>query len=455
MSTLIMKRKTFIIILAIIGTCAQYGHGQSKVLEEYIQSAFSQNQGLKQQHFQLDKSLYALQEARSLFFPQVGLTGNYTKAGGGRTIDIPIGDMLNPVYTTLNQLTNTQKFPQLENQSVLLNPDNFYDVHLRTSLPLVNTEIWYAQKIRRESITLQQAALNVYKRRLVKDIKTAYYQYYQAGKAVDIYHTALSQVQENIRVNTSFLANGVTNSTALTRAKAEQQKIEAAITDAENKQLNAAAYFNFLLNRDLKSPVTIDSALFQQEELSPAPATGANVREELLQLSQQQKIADLSYRQSKSYLVPKLSTFLDLGSQGFNWKVDNQSRYYMWGVNLQWDLFAAGQRKYKAKQAAIDVSNIQAAYTEANLSFQLEQQTAENNYRTAVANFNSAREQLRLSEKYYTDQSKVYKAGQLLYIELLDAQNQLTNARLQLSVAFANVQTTIADIERAKASYKL
>ncbi|QHS58654.1 TolC family protein [Chitinophaga agri] len=441
--------------MAIIGTCAQYGHGQSKVLEDYIQSAFSQNQGLKQQHFQLDRSLYALQEARSLFFPQVGLTGNYTRAGGGRTIDIPIGDMLNPVYTTLNQLTNSQKFPQLENQSVLLNPDNFYDVHLRTSLPLINTEIWYAQKIRRESITLQQAALNVYKRRLVKDIKTAYYQYYQAGKAVDIYHTALSQVQENIRVNTSFLANGVTNSTALTRAKAEQQKIEAAITDAENKQLNAAAYFNFLLNRDLKAPVTIDSSLFQQEELSEAPATAANVREELLQLSQQQKIADLSYRQSKSYLVPKLSTFLDLGSQGFNWKVDNQSRYYMWGVNLQWDLFAAGQRKYKAKQAAIDVSNLQAAYTEANLSFQLEQQVAENNYRTAVANFNSAREQLRLSEKYYTDQSKVYKAGQLLYIELLDAQNQLTNARLQLSVAFAAVQTTIADIERAKASYKL
>jgi outer membrane protein TolC len=455
MSTIIMKRKTFIIIMAIIGTCAQYGYGQSKVLEDYIQSAFAQNQGLKQQHFQLDKSLYALQEARSLFLPQVGLTGNYTKAGGGRTIDIPIGDMLNPVYTTLNQLTNSQKFPQLENQSVLLNPDNFYDVHLRTSLPLVNTEIWYAQKIRRENITLQQAALNVYKRRLVKDIKTAYYQYYQAGKAVDIYNTARSQVQENIRVNTSFLANGVTNGTALTRAKAELQRIEAAVTEAENKKMNAAAYFNFLLNRDLTADIAIDSTIFLPEEITTAPATTSNVREELLQLSQQQKIADLYYRQSKSYLVPKLSTFLDLGSQGFNWKVDNQSRYYMWGVSLQWDLFAGGQRKYKAQQAAIDVHSLQAAYDETNLSFQLEQQIAGNNYRTAVANFNSAMEQLRLSEKYHTDQSKVYKAGQLLYIELLDAQNQLTNARLQLSVAFAAVQTAIADIERAQASYKL
>lgn len=450
-----MKRKTFIILLMLSGMSVRYGFGQGKILEAYIQSAFSQNQGLKQQNFQLDKSLYALREAKSLFYPQVGLTGNYTKAGGGRTIDIPIGDMLNPVYSTLNQLTSSQKFPQLENQSILLNPDNFYDVHVRTSLPLVNTEIWYAQKIRKESITLQQAAVNVYKRKLVKDIKTAYYQYYQAGKAVDIYNTAQLQVQENIRVNTSFLANGVTNSTALTRAKAEQQKIAASITEAENKQRNAGAYFNFLLNRDLNAPITIDSSIFAPEEILPAPAPTGNTREELVQLSQQQKIASLFYRQSKSYMVPKLSTFLDLGSQGFNWNVDSKSRYYMWGVTLQWDLFAAGQRKYKAQQAAIDVSNLQAAYNESSISFQLEQQVAENNYRTAVANFRSAREQLQLSEKYYTDQSKVYKAGQLLYIELLDAQTQLTNAKLQLSVAYAAVQTAIADIERTQASYKL
>ncbi|PWV56041.1 TolC family protein [Chitinophaga sp. S165] len=442
-------------LLTLSGMSAGYGYGQGKVLDDYIQRAFSQNQGLKQQSFQLDKSLYALQEAKSLFYPQVGLTGNYTKAGGGRTIDIPIGDMLNPVYSTLNQLTNSQKFPQLENQSVLLNPDNFYDVHVRTSLPLINTEIWYAQKIRKENITLQQASVNVYKRKLVKDIKTAYYQYYQAGKAVAIYNAALLQVQENIRVNTSFLNNGVTNSTALTRAKAEQQKIAASITEAENKQRNAAAYFNFLLNRDLDATIAIDSSIFIPEEILPPPATTGNTRDELLQISQQQKIASLFYRQSKSYLVPKLSTFLDLGSQGFNWNVDSKSRYYMWGVNLQWDLFAGGQRKYKAQQAAIDVSNLQAAYNEASNSFQLEQQVAENNYRTAVANFGSAREQLVLSEKYYNDQSKVYKAGQLLYIELLDAQTQLTNAKLQLSVAFAAVQTAIADIERTQASYKL
>lgn len=453
MSTNIIKLSVFIAMTLIVCRTAL---GQDKILDQYIQEAFAHNQGLQQQNLQLEKSLYALKEAKSLFYPQVGLQGSYTKAAGGRTIALPLGDIMNDVYTTLNQLTNSQKFPQLQNQTILLNPDNFYDAHIRTSLPLINTEIWYAEKIRKESINMQQAAVNVYKRSLVKEVKTAYYQYFQACKAVDIYKTTLLQVQENIRVNTSFLANGVSNSTALTRARAEQQKINAAITDAENKQKNAQAYFNFLLNRTLLAPVEIDSAAVLAPEVLPSSyGNTSGIREELQQLAQQEKVATLAYKQSQSYLVPKLSTYLDLGSQGFNWKVDNQSRYYMWGVNLQWDLFSAGQRKHKAAQAATDIKVVRAAYDQTNNSLQLEQQVAENNFRTALANYRSAEQQLELSEKYYTDQSKVYKAGQLLYIELLDAQNQLTNARLQLSVAFAMVQTALADIERTQASYKL
>lgn len=451
MSTNIINKLSFIMLLLFSSAIGAFG--QENVLDRYIKEAFEHNQGLQQRNFQLDKSLLALKEAKALFYPQVGVTGSYTKAGGGRTIDIPVGDMLNPVYNTLNTLTNSQKFPQLPNQSVLLNPDNYYDLHVRTSLPLINTEIWYAQKIRKESITLQQATVNVYKRSLVKDIKTAYYQYYQAVKAVEIYNTALAQVQENIRVNKSFLDNGVRNNTSLTRAQAEQQKIETAITEAQNKQQNAQAYFNFLLNQPFTTPITLDSTVFTPALTSIPEASGS--REELIQLDQQKKIADLQYKLSSSYLIPKLSTFLDLGSQAYNWNVDNKSRYYMWGVNLQWDLFAGGQRKYKAQQAASDIQVIQASYNETNNALQLEVNTAQNNYHTAVASFSNAQTQLQFSEKYYNDQLKVYKAGQLLYIELLDAQNQLTSARLQLSVAFAQVQTALAEIERTQATYKL
>lgn len=458
MSTNIIKRLTFT-LLCMISTTAVI-HAQQTVnetvLDRYIQQAFANNQGLQQRNFQLEKSLLALKEAKAFFYPHVSLDGSYTKASGGRTIDIPIGDMLNGVYSTLNNLTNSNQFPQLPNQSVQLNPDNYYDAHLRTTLPLINTEIWYAQKMRKEAISLQQATVNVYKRELAKDMKTAYYQYYQAAKAVEIYQTAVAQVQENIRVNKSFLDNGVRNSTALTRAQAELQKIETSITEAKNKQQNAQAYFNFLMNESLTAPIILDSTLLAPVQLLSTDNTGSAAnREELVQLTQQKKIADLQYRLSSSYLIPKLSTFLDLGAQNFDWKVNDQARYYIWGINLQWDLFAGGQRKYKAQQAASDRQVLEASYNETNSALQLQVNTAQNNYRTATASFANAQTQVQFAEKYYNDQLKVYKAGQLLYIELLDAQNQLTSARLQVAVAFAQVQTTLAEIERTQASYKL
>jgi outer membrane protein TolC len=453
MSTRIKKRLLFII--AILGASFRLS-AQDTLLEHYIREAFSRNQGLQQRNFQLDKSLYALQEAKSLFYPSVSLIGDYTRADGGRTIDIPIGDLLNNVYSSLNQLTGTNNFPQLKNQSVLLNPDNFYDAKLHTTLPLINTEIWYANKIRKENISLQQASVNVYKRKLVKDLKTAYYQYYQSCRAVEIYNAAMLLVDENIRVNKSFIANGVTNTTALTRSQAEQQKIITNITSAENQRTLAKAYFNFLLNKPLSDTILLDSTTFATASLLPVADTGTiTKREELTQLEQQKKIATLQYKSSSSYMVPKLSTFLDLGSQGFNWAVDNKSRYYLWGVHLQWDIFTAGQQKHKAQQAAMDIKTADAAYSETYSALQFALTTAYNNYHTAVANYHNAQTQLGLSEKYYRDQFKVYKAGQLLYLELLDAQNQLTNARLQVALAFAGVQTSMADIELQAAAYQL
>lgn len=440
-------------LIAFTSLLSAAAHAQDTRLDVYIREGFSRNQAIVRQNFQLERSMMALQEARAYFMPTASLISTYTKAGGGRTINIPTGDMLNPVYATLNQLTQSQKFPQLENQSIQLTPDNFYDAKVRASLPLINTEIWYAKKIRQEDITRQQAVVNVYKRQLVKDIKTAYYQYFQATRAVDIYRNALQLVMENIRVNKSMLDNGIRNNTALTRAQTEQQRVEASIIQAQNNQQNAKAYFNFLLNRSLEDSILLDSSIINLE--TPLPAVVPQQREELVQLEASRNMALLAEKKERSAFTPKVNTFLDLGSQGFNFAFNKDTRYYLWGVNLQWDLFTGGQRKYRIKQAGADAAIAQTAYNETQQGIQLELDRSANNHRSATANFSSARTQLQLAEKYYRDQFKVYKEGQLLYIELLDAQNQLTNARLQLLQAWAQVQIAQADIERAQAAYPL
>jgi len=457
MFTSISKMKLFswlpqlLVCLALLGSPAQ---AQQPVLDQYIQEAFGSNQGLRQQQLNLEKAMYALREAKSYYMPNVGFNATYTRADGGRTIDLPIGDLLNPIYSTLNQLTATGNFPQIENQQVLLNPDNFYDAKLHTTLPLINMEIGYNKRIKQEAITAQQAAVNVYKRELVKDIKSAYYRYYQATQAIAIYESSLKLVAENVRVNESLLRNGARNATALTRSQAEQEQVSAARQEQEDLAKSAKAYFNFLLNRELSTAIILDTSNLAADALAQN-TNGISGRDELTQLKAVQQMYAQSTGLQKSNAIPKLSAFLDLGSQAFNFNVSSKSMYYLGGISLQWDLFAGNRNNFKIRQASLETQAAQARYDEAESLFKLQEEQAKNKLNTALTNYKSALSQEALAIRYYNDQFKVYKEGQLLYIELIDAQNQLTGARLRLSLASADIRIAGAELERSQAAYPL
>ena len=253
------------------------GYSQSR-LDSYIQTGLKNNEVIKQHNFDINKSMYALKEAHSLFYPTVSLNGSYTKAEGGRTIDIPIGDMLNPVYSTLNQITNSNAFPTLENQSVLINPDNFYDAKIHTTMPLLNFEIIYNKRIKNQQTSLQKIELEIYQRELVKEIKIAYYKYLQSVEGIKIYQDALALVKENQRVNQSLFKNDKINRTAVLRSDNEVIRIQANLETAKQTSNNAKSYFNFLINEKLDTAIETD-----ESEALPIDAHSENTqnREEL------------------------------------------------------------------------------------------------------------------------------------------------------------------------------
>ncbi len=109
--------KTIFLWIIMTGLTFQ-GFSQESILESYIHEGFANNLALKQKQLNYNRSLQVLNQAKALFFPDLGFSARFTVADGGRSIDFPIGDLLNPVYSTLNQLTHSQQFPQVENQQV-------------------------------------------------------------------------------------------------------------------------------------------------------------------------------------------------------------------------------------------------------------------------------------------------------------------------------------------------
>jgi len=447
------QKKYGFVLMAVTLLVAPSVKAQSK-LDDYIRDGLASNQSIKQQNFVLGKNVYALKEAKSMFGPDVTFSTTYTKADGGRTIDFPTGDLFNGVYSTLNKLTGSNAFPQLQNQRILLNPDNFYDAKFRTTLPILNAELIYNKRIKAQQIDLQKTEVLLYKRELVKDIKTAYYNYSKAVYATGIYESSLRLVEEGQRINTKLYDNSKVNRTVVLRSQNEVSRINAALTGAKKTAESARYYFNFLINRPLTDSILLDdiTTLPAREQLMGNNISG---REELSKLRIAKDINGNLTGLAKSYIIPKLGTFIDLGSQAFDWKFNNNSRYYLFGVSLEWNLFSSGKNNYRVKQALADREALaaQTDYVQQQLLTELKVRQA--GMQSAIAQYEAAQSQLKTSQTYYNDMVKLYKQGMAIYIELLDAQNQWIDAQLNANIALYDTWIAYTAIERANASFTI
>ena len=135
-------------------------------LDKYIESGLKNNLAMQQKNISLEKALNALKTANRLFFPSIDFRGDYQSGDGGRSISIPVGDLLNPVYSTLNQLTMSNTFPQISNVETNFFPQNFYDLKIRTSVPIINTDLIYNRTIQKQQTVMQEYDIEIHKNEL-------------------------------------------------------------------------------------------------------------------------------------------------------------------------------------------------------------------------------------------------------------------------------------------------
>lgn len=449
-----MNIKTFSWLMVVTVTFTGYRLKGQDTLTGYIADAFGNNLVLKEKNISLDKSLIALKEAKSLFLPVTSFDAQYLLAEGGRTIDIPVGTLMNPVYSTLNQLTNSEKFPKIGDVSEQLNPDNFYDVRIKTVMPLINPDIQINRDIRKQQISLQQYEIDIYKRELVKEVKSAYFNYLMATRAIDIYRSALVVVNQNLKVNRSLLQNGKGLPAYVSRAESEVNKVEIQLQHAVNDQKNARSYFNFLLNKPLDDEIVASSEDFVLEKYADT-VVNIHEREELKSLSAAKDINNNILKMNRAFRTPRLNAFLDLGSQGFDFNVDKKSLFYLGGLQLKVPIFTGKANLYKIEQAKLDVRSIELKEDNTIKQLELATSVSRNNIDNAWNEYLSLLKQEVSSQKYFHLINRGFQEGINSFIEFLDARNQLTTVQLQLNIQKYKVLTALADFERQTASYSI
>lgn len=199
-----------------------------------------------------------MKEARGLFYPNISFIARYSVAQGGRLIDFPIGDLLNPVYTTLNTLTSSNKFSMVENQQIMFMRPLEQETKIRIVQPVLNKDIYYNSLIKKELSVFDENDFEQYKRELVAEIKKSYYNVIMSESVLSMLLNTRKLLQENVRVNKRLVENDKITLDYLYRSETELSKFEQDVQKAEKGKMIATAYFNFLLNRPLTDNIIIE-----------------------------------------------------------------------------------------------------------------------------------------------------------------------------------------------------
>ncbi|NJK86042.1 MAG: TolC family protein [Bacteroidales bacterium] len=325
------------------------GFAQNSVLEEYIAKGIEGNLALQQKYLSYDAAIEELNEARGKFFPSLALYGRLSVAEGGRTIDFPAGDLLNPVYSTLNTLTQSNQFPQLQNQEIAFIRPFEHETKLQLIQPLFNPQIYYNNKIKQDLAIAKKNDAEAYKRALVSEIKSAYYNFLKSLALKNLVENTRLLIHENIRVNEKLYANDLVTIDQVYRSKTELARLEQKYSEVMQMVNATSAYFNFLLNQPFSTEISIDNQVIDIQTNSINHQVSGN-REEIQMVDNYVNATTHIVKLNRMLKAPGLFGAVDYGFQGTRYSFTADDDFIVASLVLKWDLLQVCKTRRKPKK---------------------------------------------------------------------------------------------------------
>jgi outer membrane protein TolC len=413
----------------------------------YVRQAIETNLGLRQERLATDRADAEVREARGLFLPSVAFDARYSEMSGGMNI----GDLVNPAYGALNELTGSNRFPTDVDARLPL----AQETRVRIAQPLYQPAIGENHRLRRTLRDLQGHALNAATRQLAADVQSAYLDYARSVRVVELYRSTLPLLDENLRVAERLVARGTATPDAVLRARAERGETQQALAEAEVRSQSALRRFNHLLNRGLDTPVEVlpDSALafVMTVDEDEAVARALAGREELRQSDAGIAAAESQVRLAGAARLPTVALAVDYGFQGNDYRLSADDDFAMASVVVQWNAFNGGQTGARRQQARIAADQARAGRTQAEQQIELQVRTAWRSAEVSRGAIATAQDRLAAARRTYELVERRYQEGIAPQIELIDARTAYTSAGLNLILTRYDYAARWVQVERAAA----
>ena len=434
-------------------------------LEDYVRHGLAHNHALAAERVSLAVSSAALAEARGNFFPSLELRARYSRAGGGRVIEFPAGDLFNPVYATLNDMLvasgQAPAFPAaIANERVPFLRAEEHDTRLRLVQPLFNLAIYAQLRLETARAEISRRDVRAAEQRLAVHIRVAYFEVAKAEQVRDILAATAELLEENLRVSRSLVSQGRATPDIVHRAEAEKRDLEQRRADAERNLSLARAQLNLLAGRTLDAPVFIVAADLERApsatpSLERAWAHAIRYREELRAMDAARDANSWVERAAVSRYLPNLNLAADYGFQGEGYRFTAEDDYWMVSAALTWNLFNGLRDRSRHQQAELESVRVAERHADVHQQIRLEVYDAHLGVDVARRAILSGESRVASEEASYRIVEKKFAAGQARQIELFEARTALTSARLAVAIARCDLLQQRAKLRHAIGAQEL
>jgi len=446
---------SILIIFVFLGKW-QPAFSQSSILDKYVSEALENNLNIASEFLKKEKQSSRIEQAKRLKRPQLDMDASYLLAKGGRTLNFPIGDLFNPVNGTLNQLTGGNQFPtDLENVNTQLTPNNFIDLQLSVSKPIINSSIKYNRLIQNELIKLNDLDIALSKEEIEEQVKIGYYNYLKTFEGLAIMEESEKLLNDVLIFNKKLIKYDKATPDILSDVEFQIANLNSQRAMLMEQQQLAKAYFNLLLNKDLTSEIEIDENILNRKteifnDLQSLKNNAFTNRMEFQKIEVGNAVNILNQKRIDKEKLPTLGVSAGIGLQTENFNFDMGGPLFTLGLGMNWNILDGGLRKKKVEEIEIDkrILNIDRERLKQQIEIEITQIYFK--IQSLAIQMQSEEVAVKSARKSYQTIKKRYENDKAILIELIQAQNNLTRTELSRSLTKYDYLIQLAALEKAQ-----
>ena len=439
------------------------------VVEQLVREAEAANLELVGAEQGVAQRLAVLDQARARFLPALDLGMRYSMADGGRQIDIPVGDLLNPVYASLNSLLTAggqpAPFTPIDNVSVPFLREEELQAVVSFTQPVHDARIPAAKRAAEHEYIASRQGLDALRLRLRRDVQQAWFRWLAMRGSAAVLEASLEAARENQRVNESLHRNGRVTRDLVLRAEADVLEIEQQLEATKGAQRIALNYVNLLRNQPLETPLpeaaVADADVARRRDALVQQAgsvardrdwlqdTAVERRHELRQIDSGIAAAGAAEDLARAAFRPQLALAVDAGVQSEELGFAGDENFVLASLVLRCNFFNGGADRAALREARARSGELTAARDLAEQQVRLEVLEAVKDFEVAEASLRTAAKRVEAADGAFGIARRKRDLGQIAQVEFIDARRAVTSAQLNQQVNRFQALSALAAVEYA------